>query len=572
MASDATNWDHSADVVVVGSGNGALVASLSNYEMGTKDVLILEKADKYGGSSALSGGGLWIPCSHYAKEAGVTDDSLEEALKYLKHTVPAEVTEESMLRSYLENGPKMLKFMADRTRMSYESLAHYPDYYTSEPGARLGHRSMEPTPFNITLLDNRGDDMRCTHPMMFMMDHIPINQQDAHILIGQLKGWMWLGFKLAVAYFLDLPQRLRTKRSRKATCGSAGVGWLALSVQDRKIPLWLNTEMQELIVEEGKVVGVEAVRNGKRMRIQAKKAVILASGGFEGNQKMREKYLPQPTSSDWSAGNKANTGLPIEKAIGLGAAVKGMDGGWWCTTYHVPGKDYPFLSIQEKSYPGSCVVNRSGQRVANESMNYQSYVQACFEAKKNGIEVDELWLVFDARFRANYIVGPMMTSKLLADKMLPKEFLCDEFLTIASSIDELAKKVGIDKDALADTVKKMGEYAKTGDDLEFQRGSFDYDRYYGDPEVKPNNCLASIDEAPFYAVRLSLGDFGTHGGLVVNENAQVLKEDGEILTGLYAMGNCAAPLLPTYPGPGATLGPAMTFAYQAAKHINDYKD
>ena len=565
-------WDYSVDVVVVGSGNGALTAALCCYEMGTKDVLLLEKADQYGGGSSLSGGGLWIPCSHYAKEAGFEDDSLEEALTYLKHTVPAEATDEHMLRVFLENGPKMLKFMHDRTHMRYQSLAHYPDYYTSEPGAREGHRSMEPVAFDITKLANRGNDLRPTHPMMHMMDNIPIGQEDAHILIGQLKGWMALGAKMALSYFLDIPQRIRTKRSRVAKCGSAGVGRLALSVQDRSIPLWLNTEMSDLIIEDGKVVGVSINKDGKPARVEAKKGVILASGGFESSQAMREKYLPKPTSSDWSAGNKANAGLPIEKAREAGAAVKMMDGAWWCTTYQVPGKDYPFLSIQEKSYPGSCVVNRSGKRVANESMNYQAYVQECFKAKEQGIEVDELWLIFDARFRANYIVGPLMTSQLLPDKRLPKEFLCDEFLTIADTVEALADKVGIDKDTLVDTVNKMGEYAKTGDDLEFKRGSFAYDRYYGDPEVKPNNCLAPIDQAPFYAVRLSLGDFGTHGGLVVNEHAQVVTESDSIIEGLYAAGNCSAPLLPTYPGPGATLGPAMTFAYQAAKHITQYED
>ena len=572
MQDKAIVWDHSVDVVVVGSGNGALTAALCCYEMDTTDVLIIEKTDQYGGSSSIGGGGVWIPCSHYAKQAGATDDTLEEALTYLKNTVPPEATSEDMLRTYLEAGPKMLRFMDDRTHMSYVSLGEYPDYYTSIEGAREGHRSMEPEPFKITALENRGDLLRPTHPMMYMMDHIPISQKDAHILIGQLKGWMLLGAKLALQYFLDIPQRLRTKRSRKATCGSAGVGRLALSVQERKIPLWLNTEMLDLIMDGERVVGIRARKDGVEMNIRGTRAVILASGGFENNQAMREKYLPHPTNASWSSGNKGNTGLPIEKAMAKGAACKGMDGAWWCTTYHVPGKGYPFLSIMEKSYPGSCVVNKHGKRVANESMNYQAYVQKCFEVRKDNIDVDELWMVFDARFRANYIVGPMMTSKLLPDKKLPKELFCDDFLTMADSIDELADKIGIDKANLNETINNMTAYAKTGEDLEFKRGSYAYDRYYGDPEVTPNNCLAPMVQPPYYAVRLSLGDFGTHGGLLVNENAQVLREDESILEGLYATGNCSAPLLPSYPGPGATLGPAMTFAYQAAKNITGYPD
>lgn len=571
MQDQDIRWDHSADVVVVGSGNGALTAALCCYDMGAKKVLIIEKEDQYGGSSSISGGGVWIPCSHYALEAGA-EDNLEDALKYLQATIPLEASSEEMLRTYLENGPRMLRFMHDRTHMRYESLGQYPDYYNSAEGSREGHRTMEPEPFNITRLENRGADLRPTHPMMYMANHIPIGQKDAHILVGQLKGWVLLGARLVLQYFLDLPQRLRTTRSRKSTCGSAGVGRLALSAQERKIPLWLNTEMTDLIVEKDRVLGIKAKKDGRDINIQGSKAVILASGGFENNQAMREKYLPKPTNTTWSSGNKGNTGLPIEKAIEKGAACKGMDGAWWCTTFHVPGKDYPYLSIMEKSYPGNCVVNRDGKRVANESMNYQAYVQTAYEAKKNGVEVDELWMVFDARFRANYIVGPMMTSKLLPDKRLPKELFCDEFLTMADTIEELADKVGIDKANLKQTIDNMSEYAKTGNDLEFKRGSFAYDRYYGDPEVKPNNCLAPMVEAPYYAVRLSLGDFGTHGGLLVNEAAQVMREDNTVFEGLYATGNCSAPLLPSYPGPGSTLGPAMTFAYLAAREITGYSD
>lgn len=572
MQDQEIQWDHSADVVVVGSGNGALTAALCCYDMGAKNVLIIEKSDQYGGSSSISGGGVWIPCSHYARDAGATDDNLEDALKYLQATIPPEASSEEMLRTYLNNGPKMLRFMHDRTHMRYESLGQYPDYYNSAEGSREGHRTMEPAPFNITALENHGAELRLTHPMMYMANHIPISQKDAHVLVGQLKGWVLLGAKLVLQYFLDIPQRLRTKRSRKSTCGSAGVGRLALSVQERNIPLWLNTEMTDLIIDNDRVVGIRAKKDGREITIQGSKAVILASGGFENNQEMREKYLPQPTNAVWSSGNKGNTGLPIEKAIEKGAACKGMDGAWWCTTFQVPGMDYPYLSIMEKSYPGNCVVNREGKRVANESMNYQAYVQTCYEAKRNGVDVDELWMVFDARFRANYIVGPMMTSKLLPDKRLPKELFCDEFLTMADTVEELANKVGIDKANLKQTIENMNEYAKTGDDLEFKRGSFAYDRYYGDPEVKPNNCLAPMVEAPYYAVRLSLGDFGTHGGLLVNESAQVMREDSTVFEGLYATGNCSAPLLPSYPGPGSTLGPAMTFAYQAAKFITGYKD
>ena len=258
--------------------------------------------------------------------------------------------------------------------------------------------------------------------------------------------------------------------------------------------------------------------------------------------------------------------------MGKGAAIKAMDGAWWCTMIKVPGEDLPRLSIMEKSYPGSVVINRQGKRIANESMNYQKYVQECFEAQANGTPVDPLWLVFDATFRYKYLVGPLMTGKMMPDRFLPKHFFSEEFLTKADSLEELATQTGIDQAGLMDTVRKMNEYARTGEDLEFKRGSFHYDRYYGDPEVTPNNCLAPVEKGPFYAIRLYLGDFGTSGGIVINSDGQVLREDGSVIEGLYAAGNCTAPVLPTYPGPGATLGPAMTFAYQGAKHLNNFSD
>ncbi len=565
------NWDHSVDVVIIGSGNAALTSALCNYEMGSRDVLIVEKTSQYGGTSAIGGGGVWIPCNHYAMEAGA-EDNLDDALTYLENTIPEGAVPVEMLQALLENGPRMLKFLADKTRAKYISLGEYPDYYSDQPGARLGHRSVEPEPLDITELSQGGELLRSGHQMMLMMGMVPITQQEAHVFTVQSRGWVKLAMKLVFGHLLDLSRRFKRLRSRRSTCGQAGVARLALSVEERDIPIWLNTEMTELVMEDGRVAGIKVKKDGREMTIQGRKGVVLASGGFERNQAMREQYLPSPTSAEWSSGNAGNTGLPIEQAVAHGAALQGMDGAWWCTMIKVPGEDLPRLCIMEKSFPGSVVVNRLGKRVANESMNYQKYVQECFRAQQQGIPVEELWHVFDARFRANYLVGPLMTSKMMPDRFLPKRFFSDSYLTMADSVEELADKVGLDKASLTETIDNMNEYARTGEDKEFQRGSFAYDRYYGDPTVEPNNCLAPMDKAPYYAVRLYLGDFGTSGGLATNTNGQVLKEDGDVIEGLYATGNCSAPVLPSYPGPGATLGPAMTFAYQAAKHINAYSD
>ena len=568
--SDNEVWDHSVDVLVVGSGNGAMTAALCCHEMGTEDVLVIEKADKFGGSSAISGGGVWIPRNRYARAAGA-DDSLHAAREYLRQTIPADQVPEEMLDTYIEQGPKMIDFLHEHTRVRYLSLPQYPDYYTDAEGARSGHRSMEPEPIDIDELGDEWEQLVNTHHMMYLFGIIGITQDEAHILVGRLKGWVSLTLTLLLKYYTDIPWRLKSPRARRCATGCAGIARLRVSMQDRSMPLWLNTAMTSLITKDGKVIGVEVEREGKKQRIEARKAVILAAGGFEHNQAMREEYLPKPTNHLWSAGCHSNTGDAIRAGLELGAATRMMHGAWWCTTISVPDEPLPRLSIQEKSFPGSILVAPDGKRIANESQNYMAYQLEFFKEHSEARPCIPSYLIFDARFRASYIVGPLLTSSMKPDWTIPQKYYDEGFLAKADTLEELAGKINVDAAALKQTVSDLNGYAVSGKDLEFQRGDAVYDRYYGDPSIKPNPCLAPIAKPPFYALKQDPGDFGTQGGLVTNTDAQVLKEDGEVIEGLYAIGNCSAPVLPTYPGPGSTLGPAMTFAWQAAKKITGYK-
>lgn len=565
------NWDREVDVLVVGTGNGGLTSAICNYEMGSKDVLIIEKSNKVGGTSATSGGGIWIPNNHYAKACGA-EDSYEDAREYLRQTLAGEDVPEELVDAYLVNGPKMLQFLHDRTRVRYESLEHYPDYYTNLPGARAGHRSLEPAPFMASDLGPNYKNLTYTHFMMRMFGVIHFTQVEAHVLMVQLPGWKKLLGKMIWEYISDIPWRLRTKISRRLCCGSAGVGRLYASVLDRNIPIQFNTAMTQLIVEDGKVVGAEVKHNGSTQRIHARKAVVLAAGGFEKNQQLREKYLPQPTNTEWSAGCVHNTGDPLLAGQALGAKTRLMENAWWTTTLCVPDEEAPRLSIMEKSFPGSCVVNQKGERFANESQNYMAFQKELFKAHSDDNPCAPAYHVFDAQFRRNYITGPLMTESMKPDWTIPKKWFEEGFVAKANTIRELAEQMGIDADGLEKTIEKMNTYAKTGVDEDFHRGESEYDRYYADPSIKPNPCLAPIAEAPFYAMRIEAGDFGTLGGLDTDTHANVLREEGGNIEGLYAVGNCSAAILPTYPGPGATLGPAMTMAYQAAKHINNYQD
>ena len=566
----AENWDHSVDVLVVGSGNGGLTAALCCYEMGTQDVLVIDKSDLIGGTSAISGGGVWIPNNRYANAAG-SGDTPEKAKSYLMGCLPLDKVSEQMIDTYLLNGPQMIDFLHERTRVRYVNLEHYPDYYQECEGAMPGHRSMEPEPINAGQLGKEYRKLRRSHHMMHLFGRVPFTQVEAALLMAQLPGWIMLAGSLLAKYVLDIPWRLfGDKYARRLTTGSAGVARLRISMQDRNMPLWLETSMKSLVTEGGLVVGAVIEKDGGEMRIQARKAVILAAGGFEHNQLMREQYLPKPTNHLWSGGSHDNTGDAIREGLRLGAKTSQMDGAWWCNTISAPGEPAPRMSIIEKSYPGSIVVNPAGERFANESQNYMAYQLDTFAKHSEENPCVPSWQIFDAHFRATYMVGPLYNSKFRPDWALPASYEKEGFFARADSLAELAAKIDVDADGLAATVEKFNGYAATGKDLDLQRGDSLYDRYYGDPRVEPNPVLGPIRQAPFYAMKVDPGDFGTHGGMVVSTHAEVVHEDGHAMPGLYAIGNCSAAVLPTYPGPGSTLGPSMTFGYQAAKHITGW--
>ncbi|CAA0082610.1 3-oxosteroid 1-dehydrogenase [BD1-7 clade bacterium] len=557
-----SSWDHEVDVLVVGSGNGAMTAAIAAKDLADADVLVIEKADKFGGTSALSGGGVWVPNNRYAKEAGMVD-SFDDAFTYLKNTIPEDVAREDMIEAYLKAAPEMVDFLHNNTHMRYVSLEKYPDYYSDLPGAKNGHRSMEPEYIMLTELGEDIDNFN-DGGTMYMFYKFALTQVEAQVLIGRLKGWLKIMGRMVLEYYTDFPWLLKRKGfSRKTTGGGAGIVRLFLSMRDRGIPLWLKSPMKELVVEGGKVVGVVIEKDGKPMRIRAKRGVILAAGGFEMNQQMREQYLPKPTNTQWSAGCKTNTGDAIQAAEKIGAKLGLMDNAWWCTTKVLPDRPYPFLSIINKSLPGSIVVNSHGDRFSNESQNYMAFLQETFAKHTDEKPCVPMYMVFDEDFRKQRNVWPAVMPK----SMLPDEYFSSGFMGQGKTVEELANNLGIDAKGLQQTVSRFNEFAETGKDLDFQRGDAAYDRYYGDPENTPNPCLAKIVKPPFHAIRLDAGDFGTQGGMMTNVNGQVCDEAGNPIAGLYASGNCTAAVLPTYPGPGSTLGPAMTFGYVAARHI-----
>lgn len=552
------------DVVVVGSGAGALLSACRAHDNGLS-VLVIEKTAKYGGTSAVSGGGIWIPNNdHIARDGG--SDNAEDAYTYLKACVAGEVPE-PRLHAYIDQAPQMLRYAESKTRVRYNAVPYYADYRQDLPGSRSGYRTLDPHAFDARVLGNDLLNMRETSPTMLIFGRMSMTTFEAVTLLARIPGWIKLAMKLALRYAMDLPWRLFHKRDRRLAMGAALIGALRQSLNDRGIPLWMETPLQSLISDNGRVTGVVASRGGRELRITARKGVILACGGFERNQAMREQYLPQPTNAEWSAAPPCNTGDGIRAGQALGAEVGLMHHAWWTPTVRVPSEEKPRGLFSERALPGCIVVNKLGKRFANEAQDYLDFVLSMYEDNhKTGANLPA-WMIFDATFRHKYNAGPLVSGSVTPDFLLPSGWRGSVFHR-ADSLADLAQQIGIDGKGLVESVERLNGYAVTGVDPEFNKGGNAYDVIYGDPTVKPNPCLGPLVKPPFYALRLDAGEIGTKGGLLTDEHARVVDPAGTPIAGLYAVGNTSASVTgPSYPGAGATLGPAMTFGYVAANHV-----
>lgn len=543
------NWDEEFDVVIVGSGAGGLVSAITSAHNGL-NTLLIEKTATWGGSSALSGGGLWIPNNHVSKNAGL-QDSEEEALTYMQDVIedtgPASTYERK--EAYVKNGYKMVKFLED-IGMKWVAGSLYPDYYPERPGGKIG-RSIEGEIFNSKLLGDYAKTMRVGEieaPIPLYSGKVAslpkafTNAKDFNTVIGMFLT----GFKY------------KLKGEHAISIGAGLVGRLLKLVIEYKVPLWLSTPLKDLIMENDKIVGIEVEKDGKPYFIKCK-GVILAGGGFERNPELRKKY--HNISTDWTAASEGNTGdmLLLAQKHNIDTAL--LDDAWWGPTTLDSNGARKFL-VYERSMPHCMIVDQTGERYFNESESYVDAGHAILERQEKNGKAIHSWLILESRNRNKYLFSDMLP------RMTPKKVFESGFFIKAETIEELAHKCEIDLEGLQATVTKFNQFAKKGTDEDFGRGNSAYDNYYGNPTYKNPN-LGAIEKAPFYACKIFPGDLGTKGGIVANEHGQALR-NGHPIEGLYATGNCSASVMGrVYPGPGSTLGPTTVFGYISAHHIKE---
>jgi 3-oxosteroid 1-dehydrogenase len=538
-------WDETVDFLIIGSGGGSIAAGLYLVSIGKKP-LILEKTDKIGGSTAMSGGVLWIPNHPLQKRFGV-EDSEDAGRRYLNAAVghdagPGSTPERK--EAFLKAGPPMISFLEGQG-MKFIRTEGWSDYYDEKDGGCPRSRSLAAPMLHSREMGPRFDKLR-RGPMALPL---PVDQTRNITLATRTLRGMWEGVKLL----------RRIKKAAKTgkpmlSFGAALQGRMLMLADAKGVPIKADVTVVELVEENGRIAGVLAEEAGKRSYIEARDGVLINAGGFSRNQAMREKYGPAPASAKWTNANPGDTGEMIEMAMKHSAAIDLMDQAWW-----VPGTLPPhgqvYMHVTDLSKPHVIVVSRDGKRIMNESQSYMANGQALYRA---GVPA---WVVMDSRHRKRYAWGTQPPGKT------PPEWEKSGYMKVADTIEDLAKKMEVDPQALRAEVERFNGFARSGKDLDFHRGERAYDNWFGDPGTRPNPNLGAIDKPPFLAFQMIPGDVGTSGGLVTDEYARVVRQDGSAIPGLYATGNSTASVMGrAYPGAGASIAASFVFAWIAAHH------
>ncbi|SAK89011.1 FAD-dependent oxidoreductase [Caballeronia ptereochthonis] len=548
------------DVLVLGSGAGGLSTAVTAATQGLS-VLVCEKEDVFGGTTAWSGGWMWIPRNPLATRAGIVED--ENAPRtYLKSELGAHF-DAAKADALIEHGPRMIEFFERNTSMRFIDGNRIPDFHTTQ-GAATGGRSVCAMPFDGRALGPLIDKLRPPLAEVTIKGMAIASGQDlAHFLNATRNAKSaWHVTKRFAAFAWHT---LRHGRSMHLVNGNALVARLLKSAADRGVDLRTRAKAVSLAREGERVTGARVEIEGVMHEVRARRGVVLACGGYPHDTKRQAETFP--CTPHWSAAPRSNTGDGIRAGVAAGAHFDASleAPAAWAPVSLVPkrnGQDVAFPHLIERAKPGVIAVTRAGRRFTNEASSYYDFISALIGTTSPGEEVCA-WLVCDHRFQRRYGLG---FAKPFPFPLGPYER--SGYLKSAPTLEALARQCGIDARGLADTVATYNTYAKDGFDPQFHKGSTPYNRAQGDALHEPNPCLAPIVEGPFHAVKILPGSLGTFAGLSTDDRARVLDESRAPIPGLYAVGNDAASMMGGhYPAGGITLGPAMTFGYLAGLEL-----
>ena len=539
-------WDESRDFVIVGSGGGSMIAAIAVKDAG-HDPLILEKTDKVGGSTAMSGGVFWLPNHTLQARAGV-DDSAEKARTYLDAAVGDVGPSTSRARKdmFLDIGPKMVDYL-EAKGMPFIRCEGWSDYHDDLPGGCPESRSLAVEPFAAATLGKEWQGKL----RRGLSSVVARGVEGRHLMLMKRT---WKGKLAALRVGLRMTgSKLFGKDLVGA--GTAIQGRMLKMALDHKVDICTKAGVSELVEENGRIVGVVSQKNGQPWRIEARKGVLINAGGFSHNAEMRKKYGPQPSSTAWTNANPGDTGEMIENASAHGAALDLTDGAVWILTSIPPGGDR-YMHVLDLPKPHCILVDQQGKRFTNEAQSYMANGQAVYA--HGDVPV---YAIIESRHRDRYPwsfhAGPT-----------PQAWFDTGYMKKADTIDGLATQINVPAANLKATIERFNQFASEGKDLDFGRGAKAYDLVFSDPtDGGPNPGLGPIEQAPFYAVEIFPGDVGTFGGIITDEYGRALRKDGSVIAGLYATGNSTASVMGrTYPGAGASISPSFVFGWVAARH------
>ena len=555
------------DVLVIGTGASGMATAVTAASQGLK-VLVVEKGALYGGTTARSGGWLWVPGTHLATEQGI-HEAPGAAKAYLKDQGGTHY-DEARVDAFLANGPKAIEFFTSKTCLQFDMPPVFPDYHAEAPGGTAGGRSMVTRPFDARQL---GDKVKTLAP--------PVPELTVFgMMLGSGKElWHFLRAFKSVESFLYVAKRfglhfldvLRHGRGMTLTNGNALAGRLAKAGMDLGIPVWLNSPAKKLIMEGDSVVGAVIEHEGQSVEVRVRRGVVLAAGGFPHDIERRKQLFPHaPTGREhFTPSPTLNTG----DGVRLGESAKGWvdptipNAAAWCPTSLVPRSDGStgvMPHFIDRAKPGVIAVAADGHRFSNEAFSYHDFVQDLVKAcKQRNLGEVMCWLICDHHHLREYGLGAVAKFPLPIGRHLRSGYL-----KRADTLAQLAQTIGVPEQALAQEVATFNRDVPSGVDSQFAKGSTAYNRYQGDSLVQPNPCMAPITQGPFYAIRVVVGEIGTFAGLLTDAACRVLTQDRQVVPGLYAVGNDAASVMGgNYPGAGITLGPAITFGYVAGMQL-----